>query len=68
MTEKSADALIEFGADDVFEFACLGVGFGIIDGESIFKKALREAMTAHYVASATAAGVSEMNGGVAHFH
>jgi hypothetical protein len=66
VTEKSADALIELGADDVFEFAGLGVGFGIIDGESIFEKALCEAMTAHYVASAAAAAVSEMHGGVAH--
>ena len=40
VTEESADTLIEFRTDDVFEFACLGVGLGIIDGESIFEKAL----------------------------
>ena len=40
VTEKRADALIELGADDVFEFAGLRVGFGIIDGERVFEKAL----------------------------
>jgi hypothetical protein len=66
VTKKSADTLIEFGTDDVFEFAGLGVGFGIIDGESVFEKALCEAMTAHHVASAATAGVSEMHIAVAH--
>jgi hypothetical protein len=66
VTEKGADALIEFGADDVFELASLGVGFGIINGERILEKALCEAMTAHYIASTAAAGVSKMYVGVAH--
>jgi hypothetical protein len=55
MAEKSADALIEFGADDVFELAGLRVGFGIVDSESVFKKALGETVPANHVASATAA-------------
>ena len=68
VTEKSADALIELGADDVFELAGLRVGFGIIDGESVFEKALCQAMTAHHIASATIAGLGEMHIGVAHLH
>ena len=68
MTQKSADALIEFGADDVFEFAGLGVGLGIIDGESIFEKALCKAMAAHHIASAAIAGFGQMHVGVAHLH
>ena len=66
VTEKSADALIELGADDVFEFAGLGVGFRIIDGESIFEKALCQAMTAYHITSAAITGFGEMDGGVAH--
>ena len=66
VAQKSANALIEFGADDVFEFAGLGVGLGIINGEGVFEKALCEAMTADYITSATAAGVGELHGGVAH--
>ena len=67
VTEKSANALIEFGADDVFEFASLGVGLGIIDGESIFEKALCEAMTADHIAGAAATSLGEVHIGVAHF-
>ena len=59
--EESADALVEFGGDDVLEFASLGVGFGIVDGESVFEEALGEAMTADYVARAVAAGRREVN-------
>ena len=66
MAEKRADALIELGTDDVFEFASLRVGLGIIDGEGIFEQALCEAMTAHYVASATITSFGEVDGGVAH--
>jgi hypothetical protein len=68
VTEKSADALIELRADDVFEFASLGVGLGIIDGESVFEKALCKAMTAHHIASAAITSLGEMDIGVAHLH
>jgi hypothetical protein len=66
VTEKCADTLIEFGADDVFEFARLGVGFGIIDGEGVFEKTLCQAMTANHIASAAITGLGEIDGGVAH--
>ena|ERR1700676_3554454 len=68
MTEKGADALIELGADDVFEFAGLRVRLGIIDGESIFEKALCEAMTPYHVAGAAITGLGEMHIRVAHLH
>jgi hypothetical protein len=65
VAQKSADALIEFGADDVFEFAGLGVSLGIVDGESIFEKALCQAVATHYIASAPVAGFRETHGAVA---
>jgi hypothetical protein len=66
MAEKCADALIELGADDVFEFAGLGVSLGIVDGESIFEKTLCQAVAPHYIASAPVAGFRETHGVVAH--
>jgi len=37
VAKEGADALIELGADDVFEFAGLVVGFGIVDGKCVFE-------------------------------
>ena len=68
VAEKSADALIKLGADNVFEFTGLGVGLGIIDGEGVFEKAFCQAMTSHHIASAAIASLGEMHIGVAHFH
>ena len=61
MAEERADALIELGADDVFEFAGLIVGFGVFDGESVFEEALGETMTADDVAGAAGACVGEFD-------
>ena len=61
MTEEGADALIELGADDVFEFAGLIVGFGVFDGECVFEKAFGEAVAADDVAGAARAGVGEFD-------
>ena len=61
MTQKGADALVELRADDVFEFAGLVVGFGIVDRECVFEKALGKAMTAHHVAGAAAARFGQAN-------
>jgi len=61
MAEESADALVELGTDDVFEFAGLVVGFGIFDGECVFEKALGEPMAADDVAGAAGAGVGEFD-------
>ena len=68
VTEKRADALIELRADDVFEFAGLGVCLGIIDGESVFEKALCKAMTPDDIASAAITSLGEMHIGVAQLH
>ena len=68
VAKKSADALIKLGADDVFEFAGLGVGLGIIDGEGVLEETLCKAMAPHHIASATIASLGEMHIGVAHFH
>ena len=61
MAEKGADALVQFGADDVFEFAGLRVGFGIVDGEGVLEEALGEAVAADNVASTTAAHGSKLH-------
>ena len=61
MAEECADTLVELGADDVFEFAGLIVGFGIFDGERVFEKALGQAMAAHNVARASRACVGQFD-------
>jgi hypothetical protein len=38
--KERADALVELGTDDMFEFASLRVRFGILDGESVFEETL----------------------------
>jgi hypothetical protein len=40
VAEEAADALVEFGADDVLEFAGLAVGLVVVDAEGVFEKAL----------------------------
>jgi hypothetical protein len=55
MSEKAADALVQLWADDVLELASLIVQFGVINGESVFEKPLRESMPPDNVASAPAA-------------
>lgn len=67
MAEEGADALVEFGGDDVFELAGLRAGFGIVDGESVFEEAFGEAMTADNVAGAAAAGWREVDVAVVEF-
>src|ERR1700722_18167557 len=52
MTEERADALVELGANDVLEFAGVGVGFGIGNGECIGPRAFCQAPPAHDVARA----------------
>lgn len=61
MAKEGADAPVEFGADDVFEFAGLGIGFGLLDGKSVLKEALSEPMTADNVAGALRARSREMH-------
>ena len=47
VAKERADALIELGADDVFETACLRVSFGIVGGKSVFEEAFGQPMPAH---------------------
>lgn len=54
MPEKRANARVKLGADDVLEPACLSVRLGFVDGKSVFKQTLGQAMAAHYVARALA--------------
>ncbi len=61
VAQEGADALVEFGADDVFEFAGLVVGFGVVYGEGVFEEALGQAVAADYVAGAEGAGGRELD-------
>lgn len=54
MAEEGADALVQLWADDVFEFAGLGVRFGIFNRESVFEKTFSQTMPADDVAGALA--------------
>jgi len=56
MAEESANALIQFVADDVLELAGLSVHFVFFDCESVFEKTLRKAMPADNIAGSTTAG------------
>jgi hypothetical protein len=55
MTEKGTNALVQFGANDVFELARLVVRLGIVDGECVGEKALGETVTANYISRALGA-------------
>jgi hypothetical protein len=55
MPKERADTLIEFGANDMFESACLRVGFGVVYSESIFEEAFSQPMPAHDAPRALAA-------------
>ncbi len=56
MAQKSADALVEFGRDDVFEAAGLLVDFGFIDGEGVGEETFGEAVATNYIAGAARTG------------
>ena len=68
MAKKSANALVELGADDVFEFAGLRMRFGVVDGKSVLEEALGEAVAADDVACAPAAHGRELHFSILHFH
>jgi hypothetical protein len=61
VAEEAADPFIEFGADDVFEFAGLAVSFVVVDAEGILEEALGETMAADDVAGAAFAAVGEFD-------
>jgi hypothetical protein len=52
MAEEAADALVEFRADDVLEFAGLGVRFVVVNAKRVFEQTLGQAMAPHHVARA----------------
>jgi len=61
MAEEAANALVEFGRDDVLEFAGLTVGFVVVDAERVLEEALGEAMTADDVAGAAFATIGQLD-------
>ena len=60
MAEEGADALIELWADNVLEPAGLRMGFGVVDGESVFEEAFSQPMPAHDTSCALAAHAREL--------
>jgi hypothetical protein len=66
--KERADALVELGTDDVFEFASLRVCFGILDGESVFEETLGKAMAANNVTRALSTPWCELHFAVLHGH
>ncbi len=52
MAKEAADALVEFRADDVLEFAGLGVRFVVVNPKRVFEQALGQTMAPHHVARA----------------
>ena len=68
VAKKSADALVEFGADDVFELAGLRVRFRVVDGKSVFEEAFGQAVAAHNTTSALAADGRELYFPVLHLY
>jgi hypothetical protein len=60
MPKEGADALVEFRADDVLEFAGLRVRFGVVNRESVLEETLGEAMAADNVAGALASRGGEL--------
>lgn len=61
VAEETANALVQFGRDDVFEFTGLAVRFVIIDPESVFEQAFGEAMTADDIASPALAAIGQFD-------
>ena len=68
MPEERADALIQFGADDVFEAAGLRVRFGVVDSERIFEEPLGQPMPAHDASGALAAYGRKLRFAISQFH
>ena len=59
VAEEAANALVEFGGNDVFELAGLAVSFVVVDAEGVFEEALGKAMTADDVAGAAFSAIGE---------
>jgi hypothetical protein len=68
VSEECTNALVQLGADDVFEFAGLRVGLGIVDRKSVLEQALGQAVTPDNVACALAARERELHFPVLHLH
>ena len=67
MAEKSADALIEFGADDVLELAGLVVSLGVVDGKCVFEKTLGQTISPDDVTRAAASRERQLHFTVSQF-
>jgi hypothetical protein len=57
MAQEAADALIEFGADDVLKLAGLRVRFVVVDAKRVFEQALGQTMAPHHVACAASSAI-----------
>lgn len=68
MSKKRANALIEFGADNVLEFASLRIRLSIRNGKSICKKTLRQPPPPNDISSASLAAFGQFHLRLAHVY
>ena len=59
MAQEAADALVEFWADDVLEFAGLRMRFVVVNAKRVFEQALSKPMSSHHVARATLSAIGQ---------
>ena len=59
MAEECADALIKFGADDVFEFAGVQIRLTVHDRERVHKEPLGQSAAANDIPGTVLAGGSK---------
>jgi hypothetical protein len=58
--QEATNALVQFRADDVFEFAGLRVRLVLVDAESILEQPLRQPVAPHYIARAVLPAIGEL--------
>jgi hypothetical protein len=57
MAQEAADTLVQFGTDDVLEFAGLRVRFVIVNAKCVFEQAFRQSMAPHDVSRAALSAI-----------
>ena len=61
MPKKATDALVEFRADDVFEFTGLRVSLVLVNPESVLEKPFRQPVTPDHVPRAALPAIGELH-------
>ncbi len=64
VSQEGTDALIQFGADDVFELASLAVRFVVVDAKCVFEEAFGQAVATNDISGATRTSFGEIYGAI----